>query len=1207
MVLAVTHPIHLNAQVYINTEWVQTTGSPDNIPWTYNTLDPFGELVVVGNTQISPGHTQVLTTKYDERGNMIWQQTWSAMTGTNNYGVSALTDAEGNVYVAATVTNVGSQLDFALLKYRVDGVLEWVATWDGPASLDDIPAAMALNSSGEVFLAGTTWTDPLYTDFALVKIDGGGQVSWSVTYDHAGLIDAGVAVELDQNGHPVISGVSAPSLLTWEMATLRFDTSTGNGMDTLRVQIPGLGLQEARAMAIDGSGNIYVTGNFHDGQQRDVQTLKIGSGFTMTWLENWDHAGKDDNGLAVAADSFGNVYVAGLAGNPSGGSEFLTLKYGPDGDLLWSRLFQPRDSTWAAMATGLAVSDDGVLVTGTVHTTVGMSFATVKYASNGKLVWSKTHATPQQDGKAMALALGTQGQVYVSGIFEGSAGNSYATIKYDVYTKDNDAVLDSLGNPLYKDNEIIVKFKPHLVDTNVVDNLNWQHGTLDLIVPDSVAQAVAAKLGLPQGAEQRLKVMKVYRNWTRADSISISRLGEEVRMPKVWSSFILETDALGLAPACDSLSSLHASISYAHPNLLFQFYSNDPIYDEDWQSSLSPTTTYPDAHINIEPAWAIQTGQPFIKVGIVDTPIKWDHEDFVHDGQTKILSGRDYHQQAGDINTSLPYPYGSEGYHGTACASIVGALRNNSKGVAGIAGGDVEGTGNTGTAIVPLVVGAFITQYIGVEEAAPAILEGSSDIPATGNGFGCHVLNMSWGSAATGLQQTYPMAMVEAMLAANRNHCVITAAHGNYGVGQSNFRSYPSAFADHPDGPHSMVGDNVVLSIGASGDDGRHLYFESNNTDGYGFNACHHFGVDIVAPGSSSNVYTALGGLEPGLNCQNLPWDTFGFPQLYSCFQGTSSAAPHVAGVVALMMAEHSVINGAPNGLAPEDVEHILQHTATDIFDLVTGWPPYNEYFVGYDNYHGHGRMDAGSALALVSAPYCIVHSGTPVSSSSQQFSTEVITVAYRNLLELPPGEYNAYRVAVTHTYIDELAPAAEIIDDGSGAWGRESSTIGTHDVNWTVNGRTWATYDFDINGNTAAVTATTNTWFIQNSTDNSVVVNEWFPAPPADLRTAYSLLVLNGDCWGPSTVGLTEVTPEHGITVYPNPAHDLLTIDLGELAGTGWELRIIDALGRTVAFDVVGQQATIRMPVGHLRPGTYCVLLFRNEEVHARRFIKLH
>jgi hypothetical protein len=285
----------------------------------------------------------------------------------------------------------------------------------------------------------------------------------------------------------------------------------------------------------------------------------------------------------------------------------------------------------------------------------------------------------------------------------------------------------------------------------------------------------------------------------------------------------------------------------------------------------------------------------------------------------------------------------------------------------------------------------------------------------------------------------------------------------------------------------------------------------------------------------------------------------------------------------------------------------VLEHTALDIYDLEHEWPPYDQYLVGYDDYHGHGRLDAGAALALVSAPYCIVHSGQPEQPvDTQQFPPQVITVPPHNTMELPPGAYNAYRVEVTHVYQDVFDPPTVIIEDEHGAWERESSTVGTHGDPASVNGRTWADYDFDIDGSTATVTATTSCWFIQNSTDNSVVVNAWHPAAPAQLRTAYSLLVM-GECWGPSSVHVEEPLVQAGITVYPNPAADVLHVDLGRLHGPGWAMEVFDPLGRVVHQQpaIHGSTGRLTIPIAQFAKGTYCLRIGRGVEYHTARFIK--
>lgn len=1201
------------AQTYINTEWVQTTGQPDDIHWSASTMDPFGDVLIVANTQLAPGISNVLLTKYNSSGDELWQRTFAGTEALNDHGIAVKTDQSGAVFVAATVNNTGNDLDFALLKYDVDGNLLWDVTWNGPNDLADVPVGLVLDTAGNIYMYGATWTDPLFSDFAVVKVDPSGNLLWSSTFDGNGYADAAVALMFDPDGHPMVLGFTASDPTWWGIAALRYHATTGAGLDTLYSPTI-LGGFKPKAVAVDEAGDILVTGSHSDGSSARILTLKIGAGVTMVWMERFEEFAFNGEGTAITTDQEGNVLVCGWVANSQGGREFITIKYDPMGDLLWYQVHKAHDSGIRAQATTIIRMDPVILVSGSAHMDSVLNFTTVGYGPDGSVLFSMDHGTPMSNDMVLTMLAGYNGVIYISGVSTTSTGSSYTTIKYDFYHKDNPAVLDSLGNPLYMANEVIVKFRPHLVDTNVVDNKGWQHGTLRRILPDSVLEAITDKFGVSPGYFDRMKVVKVFRQLTRADSISISRLGEEVRMPKLWSTFIISDASIGenVQMIADSLSSMWEYVAYAHSNLLFQLYSNDPIYEQGWQSSLKPTTEFPFADINIEPAWAIQVGQPFIKVGIVDSPVNWDHEDFLLDGQTKIgtgidiRSGEELIQPAPNTYSST---YSSTGWHGSACAGIIGAIRNNGKGVAGIAGGDGSDNGSTGTAIVPLVVGTYYTNYLEVAEAAPAVLYGSSDIPTTGYGFACDILNMSWGGKHPSPFQPYPYAMVEAILSANRNQCVLAVAHGNYGGPVAPYRSIPSAFASFPDSPSGIVGDNVILSVGAIGDDGEYLYYLSNNTDGQDINSAYANGVDLVAPGSSSNIYTVRGGLEPNMvSCLDLDPEIFGFTETtrYTCFQATSAAAPHVAGVAALMLAEHSTINGAPNGLAPEDVEHILERSAIDIFNLDIDTLPYSGFLVGYDDYHGHGRLNAGAALTLVSDPYCVIHSGAPNSTSSQQFASETITVPTINLLEIPGGFYTAYRVQVTHNYTDVFPIDAEIVEP-NGSWGRESSTIGTHAEENIINGRTWADYNFDISGNSATVTATTNTWFIQSGTENNVMVNAWYPAPPGELRTAYSHLVFNADCWGPSSVSIREEIDHQGIVLYPNPAQDVLTLECAGLLGTGWGLSVIDPMGRIILAQNLSVNAATQIPVAQLPSGTYCVLIRRGQEVHVRRFIKLH
>nr|MDQ3100983.1 S8 family serine peptidase [Bacteroidota bacterium] len=772
-----------HSQTYINKVWEQSDGQPQSLPWTANALDGNGNLIVVGNTEVSAGNHDVLVIKYDREGVELWQETYGGNANGNDYGVAVFVGQDGDVIVAAVVVDSVGEQNIAVLKYTSNGVLDWDVKWNGPSELADVPADLAVADGDHLYVCGATMADATSADYFLIKYDWNGNYKWEATYDHAGLNDAATNVELNNLYQPSVTGGSASSINTWDYATLQYDGDTGEPLDTIRVVLPGVGLDQALATFMDEDGNTYVTGYRESGGQKDIQTIKINNDLTLAWTANYD-GGSDDVGNAIAVDTIGNVYVAGYMDDGSGGTYFLTVKYNAAGDELWYERYQPNGTEHLGVATKLLVHDAGVVVAGHASDGESLNYVLVNYSSTGQQLWAKEHDSGFGDDKALALQADGEGIFYVSGISETATGHQYTTVKYDVYVKDNPFLFDSLANPLFKENEIIVMFRPQLLDTMAVDKIDWQHGTLDELLPDSVSTAMMAKLGLNNDMIERTKVFKFYRNYTRADSISLSRLGEPVRMPKLWATFIMQLDNLDLIATCDSLAELVQYIGSAHPNYALIPYSNDPIFEEGLQPNLTSTSSYPDAHINVEPAWDVQVGQSHIKVGIIDNGIWWEHPDFMHNGVTKVANGMNFiglpDSDPSIIDTSLPFgPENNSigGWHGTACAGIIGAIRNNEEGIAGIAGGDAA-EGNTGCTLVPLVVYEGVNDPITYDAATAAITEGAADF-TTGNGLACHALNISWGFRYN-WQYPYPDTFLEAVRVAYLNKCILVGAHGNY-------------------------------------------------------------------------------------------------------------------------------------------------------------------------------------------------------------------------------------------------------------------------------------------------------------------------------------------------------------------------------------------------------------------------------------------
>lgn len=134
-------------------------------------------------------------------------------------------------------------------------------------------------------------------------------------------------------------------------------------------------------------------------------------------------SGADDvpasiNDLVV--DAKGNTYVAGEAAYG-----FVTQKFGPDGVRLWSVAGDVRSSASALTLT----SDGGVAATG--HSNYYQGYYTVKYSSEGHLLWSRHFtADERQPQSATAIAATADGGVVVTGRSKIGVNQDAHTIRY---------------------------------------------------------------------------------------------------------------------------------------------------------------------------------------------------------------------------------------------------------------------------------------------------------------------------------------------------------------------------------------------------------------------------------------------------------------------------------------------------------------------------------------------------------------------------------------------------------------------------------------------------------------------------------------------------------------------------------------------------------------------------------------------------------
>ncbi|MGB3547289.1 MAG: S8 family serine peptidase, partial [Saprospiraceae bacterium] len=120
-------------------------------------------------------------------------------------------------------------------------------------------------------------------------------------------------------------------------------------------------------------------------------------------------------------------------------------------------------------------------------------------------------------------------------------------------------------------------------------------------------------------------------------------------------------------------------IDFVEPNFirLIKPHTNDPFLSSQWainnQGYLGGTI---DADMDVDDAWAFATGAG-IKVAVLDEGVDLTHPDLTNN----LLTGFD---ATGNNSNGGPNETNNDA-HGTACAGIIGAIANNTSGIAGVA------------------------------------------------------------------------------------------------------------------------------------------------------------------------------------------------------------------------------------------------------------------------------------------------------------------------------------------------------------------------------------------------------------------------------------------------------------------------------------------------------------------------------------------
>ena len=488
------------------------------------------------------------------------------------------------------------------------------------------------------------------------------------------------------------------------------------------------------------------------------------------------------------------------------------------------------------------------------------------------------------------------------------------------------------------------------VKKTIKNNLSDYNNFIDLLEQDSNILKVSPCFKTDSGKRLGLTnnfYVKINSNaatlYDYAQSYNLEVIGKDPFMPD-W--YILSCKKNNSKNSLEYANQFHESGLFiaAEPEFIYHDLqaSNDPYYSNQW--GLKNTGQYNSNHtgldINVEEAWNITKGDN-VKVAIYDHGFEMNHPDLASN-----TFGNGFDAATGTSPSKV------RGNHGTACAGIIGAIHDNNLGITGIS-----------------PESDIISISIRLKDYDTPIQLASGFNWAWQNGV--EIISNSWGGYAPS------NIITDAIYTAinkgrNGKGCIIVFASGN--ENNTNIRYPGSAIPD-------------ILVVGAMSPCGERKNPNSCDTES-SWGSCYGNQLDVVAPGVliPTTDRRAINGYNPIYSLHKLSGgvlvsNDYSDRNYTTWFNGTSSAAPHVAGVAALILSVN------PN-LKVEEVNDIIESTAQK-----TGTYNYtikNNRPNGTWNIEmGYGLIDAYEAVLKAQNYGCVDNISVTESISSGQIDNQ--------------------------------------------------------------------------------------------------------------------------------------------------------------------------------------------------------------------------